>query len=268
MLREATLRPQPSTSPFGPSHGDAVSRVLGCGRRAVRRAGTGQRPAGGVAGFGTTHGAHHSPSPTVAAWGGFAATCPVTGDTVAGRRARQGRPASRSSSYTHHTQPPAPAVGGAAAGGQTSPFLPVPGRVAVTGGPASGAPTVYGDTLCTTRSNPVPLIVSPFQCKGTARHSIDQGKGGQDMAPKPSLSRQLLELAEDIRAGFLRLARERNECTPVMRNLDDKTLELVRRLSELDQDRLDATYILAQGVLSNWRRYSREVAAIETDGAA
>src|SRR5690606_3590478 len=239
MLREATLRPQPSTSPFGPPHGDAVSRVLGCGRRVVRRAGTGQRPAGGVAGFGTTHGVHHSPSPTVAVWGGFAATCPVTGDTVAGRRAQQGRPASRSSSYTHHTQSPAPAVGGAAAGAQTSPFLPVPGRAAVTGGPASGAPTVYGDTLCTTRSNAVPLIVSPFQCKGTARHSIDQGKGGQDMAPKPSLSRQLLELAEDIRAGFLRLARERNECTPVMRNLDDKTLELVRRLSELDQDRLD-----------------------------
>lgn len=240
-------------------------------RETTRRAGTGQRPAGGVAGFGTTHGAHHCPSPTVAAWGGFAATCPVTGDTVAGRREDQGLPSAYSRHHTS-TQPlifrTLPTVGDTVVENHPS-SLSVPGRVAVTGGPASGAPTVCGRyPTDTTRSNPVPLIVSPFQCRGTARHSIDQGKGGQDMAPKPSLSRQLLELAEDIRAGFLRLARERNECTPVMRNLDDKTLELVRRLSELDQDRLDATYILAQGVLSNWRRYSREVAAIETDGAA
>ena len=79
MLREATLRPQPSTFRFGPSHGDAVSRVLGCGRRVVRRAGTGQRPAGRVAGFGTTHGVHHSPSPTVAAWGGLRRDLPGYG---------------------------------------------------------------------------------------------------------------------------------------------------------------------------------------------
>src|SRR5690606_38347639 len=105
MLRETPRRPQPSTFRWGSSHGDAVSRVLGCGRRVVRRAGTGQRPAGGVACFGTTHGAHHCPSPTVAAWGGFAATCPVTDDTVAGRREDQGHPSACTPHHTH-TQPP------------------------------------------------------------------------------------------------------------------------------------------------------------------
>lgn len=179
MRRDTALRPQPGTYRRGSSHGDAVSRVLGCGRREVRRTGIGQRPVGDVIGFGTTQGIHRSPSPTVAAWGGFAATCPVTGDTVAGRREDQGLP----SSYCHHTstQPPflrtLPAMGDTVAGSHLS-SSPEPGRVAVTGGPASGAPTVYGDTLCITLGNAAPLSPSPLQCRGN-RPNDHTPRGGE-----------------------------------------------------------------------------------------
>ena len=254
-----TPHPQPSTHAADPRGG--VPRVPGCGRAVVARAGTGQRPAGGVAGFGTTHGVHHSPSPTVAAWGGFAATCPVTGDTVAGRRARQGRPASRSSSYTHHTQPPAPAVGGAAAGGQTSPFLPVPGRVAVTGGPASGAPTVYGDTLCTTLSNAVPLSLSPLQCRGNRPNGIDHTPRGGGMPAIPAISLTLRELAEDVRALAQQVADEAVCETMAVRDLRAASQRLLNSFVAVDDLRLHATHILERGDLSEWRLRSpvREV---------
>lgn len=57
----------------------------------------------------------------------------------------------------------------------------VPGRVAVTGGPASGAPAVYGDTLCTTRGNAAPLTLSPLQCRGNRPDGINHTPRGGGM---------------------------------------------------------------------------------------
>lgn len=82
------------------------------------------------------------------------------------------------------------------------------------------------------------------------------------MAPRPSITRQLLELAEDTRAAALAVGAEHG-ISPALRRLDEASRALLARLHELDQDQMDTIYLLQHATLSEWRlRQRRELQAV------